>query len=514
MEVHMNKMMKAAAFVLFVLVSVSAFANGQQGGGGRVTPITLLLLGNKPTNGRADAAIAEINKIAGPRIGVELKTQYIEWADWQNQYQLALASGDPNLDLVITATDWLYAWELSRKGGFYPLTPELLKANAPKTWAAIPQSNWDLCTDLGKIWFIPEDQYSQYTNHGMFWRGDWAREGGLNDITKFEDLETYWDIVKKNHPEAYPWDINGAEYLDFGLIGAYMQGKRPVQTIIGLASGNFNIFQYNTSDPYTLVSLYMDGNELVEAARILDRWSKKGFWREDVLNYRGETRNLLLAGLSGSDQHHTQTYLGLREQMDKEQPGSELRMYSWGQENKNINKDLLTHGAMAVNAASRNVEKALQMYDLLRNDKQIYLLYNYGLEGKDYIVKADGKFSRPANYTSSTDAIDTNFWGGRMDSLEPTWDTWWSGRNDFIANLNTFAKVYPLGKFAFDNTKVAAEMAAMGDVCATYIPSIHFGKTGDPDKAVADFRAALIRAGYEKVKAEIQSQLTALKNAK
>jgi putative aldouronate transport system substrate-binding protein len=57
-------------------------------------------------------------------------------------------------------------------------------------------------------------------------------------------------------------------------------------------------------------------------------------------------------------------------------------------------------------------------------------------------------------------------------------------------------------------------MAAMGDICATYIPSIHFGKTGNPEKAVADFRAALKNAGFDKVKAEVQAQLTAFKNAK
>ncbi|MDR2537908.1 MAG: ABC transporter substrate-binding protein [Treponema sp.] len=516
-----TQMMKVMLASILVLVTGGVgvlFASGQQGSSstssGRITPITMLLLGNKPTNGRADAAIAEINKIVGPRIGVELRTQYIEWADWQNQYQLALASGDPNIDLVVTATDWLYAWELTRKGGFYPLTPELLQANAPQTWAAIPQSHWDLCSENGKIWFIPEDQYSQYTNHGMFWRKDWAAAGGLTSVEKFEDLETYWDIVKKNHPEAYPWDINGAEYLDFGLIGAYFYAKKPVQTIIGANAGNFGIFQYNTNDPYTVVSLYMEGNEFLEAARILDRFAKKGFWREDVLNYRGETRNLFLAGLSGSDQHHTQTYNGLREQMDKEQPGSEIQMYWWGKELNNVNKDLLTHGAMAINAASRNVAKALQLYDLLRNDKQIYLLYNYGIEGKDYLVLPDGRFSRPAGYNSSTDALDTNFWAGRMDKFEPQWDTWWSGRTAFVENLNTFAKEYPLGKFAFDPSKVSAEMSAIGEVCATYIPSIHFGKTSDPDKAVADFRAALQRAGYDKVKAELQAQLTALKNAR
>jgi hypothetical protein len=498
------------------VVTGGLFAGGgkESGSAGRVTPITFLLLGNKPTNGRAEAAVAEINKIVGPKIGAELRTQYIEWADWQNQYQLALASGDPNLDLIVTATDWLYAWEIARKGGFYPLTPELIQKNAPQTWAEIPQSHWDLCTENGTIWFIPEDQYSQYTNHGMYWRKDWASEGGIADVATFEDLEKYWDAVKKNHPEAYPWDVNGAEYRDMGLIGGYFMAKHPVQTIIGVATGNYGIFQYNTNDPYTVVSYFMDGNDLLDAAKLFDRWAKKGFWREDVLNYRGETRNLLLAGLSGSDQHHTQTYISLREQTDKEQPGSELQMYYWGKELKNINKDLLTHQALAINAASRNVEKALQLYDLMRNDKQIYLLYNYGIEGKDYLVRPDGRFSRPAGYNSTTDALDTNFWAGRVDKFEPEWDTWWVGRKPFVEQLNTFAKEYPLGKFSFDNTKVAAEMAAVGDVCATYIPSIHFGKTANPEKAVADFRAALKSAGYDKVKAEIQAQLTARKNAR
>jgi hypothetical protein len=424
-----------------------------------------------------------------------------------------MASGDPNLDLIVSATDWLYAWEIARRGGFYSLTPELLQANAPQTWAEIPQSHWDICTENGTIWFIPEDQYSQYTNHGMYWRKDWAREGGIENVSTFEDLERYWDAVKRNHPEAYPWDVNGAEYRDMGLISAYIGGKQPVQGIIGIATGNYGVFQYNTSDPYTVVSYYMDGNELAEAARIFDRFAKKGFWREDVLNYRGETRNLLLAGLSGSDQHHTQTYISLREQMDREQPGSELQMYWWGMENNNVNKDLLTHQVCAVNAASRNVEKALQLYDLMRNDRQIYTLYNYGIEGKDYTVSSDGRFSQPPGYNPTTDALDTNFWAGRVDKFEPVWDTWWTGRVPFVEHLNTFAKDYPLGKFSFDNTNVAAEMAAMGDVCATYIPSIHFGKTSNPDRAVADFRAALRSAGYEKVKAEIQSQLTAYRNA-
>jgi putative aldouronate transport system substrate-binding protein len=230
-----------------------------------------------------------------------------------------------------------------------------------------------------------------------------------------------------------------------------------------------------------------------------------------VLNYRGETQNMLLTGLSGSSQHHTNTYVALREQMDEKQPGSELQMYYWGKEINNVTKDLITHGAMAVYQATKNVEKALQMYDLLRNDKQIYLLFNHGIEGSDYIVGENGTFSRPEGYDLIAGGLGTNFWGGRMDEFEPVWDTWWSGRLAFMEYLGNFAREYPLGKFVFDNSNVSVEMGALGEVISTRFPAIYFGKTGNPVRAVDDFRAALVLAGYDKVKAEIQSQLNELK---
>ncbi|BBH22197.1 hypothetical protein Back11_35420 [Paenibacillus baekrokdamisoli] len=48
-------------------------------------------------------------------------------------------------------------------------------------------------------------------------------------------------------------------------------------------------------------------------------------------------------------------------------------------------------------------------------------------------------------------------------------------------------------------------------VIGEQIPAIIFGKTDDPAKAVNDLREKLKSAGYEKVKAEIQSQLDAFK---
>ncbi len=474
--------------------------------------INMLVLGNKPTNGRMEAALAAENEIFKERINAELSLQYIEWTDWQTNYQLTLARGDGSIDLVITATDWLYAWQLVEKGAFLGMDKSMLEQYAPKTFAAVPDEHWAETMKDGKIWFIPEDQFTQWTNHGMYYRNDWAKEAGITEpITTFEQLEAYYDGVLENHEGVIPWDIGASNNLP-GLLPGYIQNAIDATFILGTETGAYGIFYYDNSDPYTVISPYMDDDVLIDAAVTFDRWAEKGFWREDVLNYTGETRDLMYAGTSASDQHHTQTYVTTtRPNMDEKQPGSDLQMFYWGAANGNVNRDLITHGAMAVSSSSPNPERALMLYDLLRNDEELYRLHNYGIEGVDYIVNENGTLGRPEGYDPTTDSLDTNFWGGRMDEFELEQDFWYDGRLDFFAQLDAVADSYKLSKFAFEQSAVAAEMAALTEVCNQYLTSIAYGKTADPVTAVEEFRAAMKAAGYDKVLAEIQSQLDALK---
>ncbi len=183
--------------------------------------------------------------------------------------------------------------------------------HAPKTWAQVDaDGHWDLTKlDDGQIYFIPEDNFTQYTNHGFFYRGDWAAEAGFPDgeITKFEDFTKYFQWVKDNKPEAYPWDVAGDS--ESALIG-YMQGHTDMQTIQQVSAGNYYPFQTTEADPNTVTSWYMEGDALLEAAELAKEWNEIGVWREDALNYDGDTRELLYAGPSGTDQHHTQTFIG------------------------------------------------------------------------------------------------------------------------------------------------------------------------------------------------------------
>lgn len=475
--------------------------------------VKFVVLGDKPTNGRLEEVLGKVNEKLKEKVNAELEIQYVVWADWQTQYNLLLASGDSTIDLITTATDWLDAWPNVKKGSFLPLTEDMLKTYAPQTWSSVSPEHWNQCKYNDKIYLIPEDNYTQYTNHGMFYRGDWAKAAGLGQINNFTDLGKYFQYVKDNKKDCVPWDVSGTAANGNALAGGYINSNTKNIGIDGIPIGLSALFYGKSKDdPYTLTSPYMEGNTFEDFAVMMQQWAKAGYWREDVLNYDGNSRDLMYAGQSGADQHHSQTYYtGTRPIMDKKQPGSDLQMFPFSEPSKNLTKVVITHGALALGANSKNPERALMVYDLLRNDKEIYRLYNYGIEGKDYLVTDDNKLARPEGFDAAKDGLGTNFWCGRNDNLELTDSTWYAGRDDMIKNYNSYAIEYPYGQFIFDNSKVTTEIAAMADVCAKYVPKIAFGKVDDPKAEVAAFREELKTAGYQKVFDEIQSQLKALK---
>ena len=328
--------------------------------------INMLVLGNKPTNGRLEAMLDKLNPILTEKVNAELEFTYIEWTDWQTQYNLKLLSGDSSLDLICTATDWLYGWENTKKGAFLPLSEDMLKTYAPKTWEQVSaDGDWDICKYNDEIYFIPEDHYTQYTNHGMFYRGDWAKEAGLENgkITKFEDLTTYFQYIKDNKEDVIPWDIAGKNQTG-GILGGYITSKKEYTAFncasVGIYTDFWGVMQ---DDPTTVMSPYVEDDSLYDAAELMKEWNDMGVWRKDVLNFDGDTREEFYAGTTGADQHHAQTYYStIVPNMEKKQPGSDPQFYYWGEENQNVQHPLKEHGACAISANSTHPERALMVY--------------------------------------------------------------------------------------------------------------------------------------------------------
>ena len=473
--------------------------------------LTFLVTGNIPTN-KTNDELKVFNEKLTKAINAEIQIEWIEWTDWQTKYNLALAMQDGTVDLVGTATDWLDAWPNSKNGAFLPLSEDMLKTYCPKTYASVSPEHWNLCKYDGQIYLIPEDNYAQWTNHGFLYRGDWAKEAGLtNGVNSWEDLGTYFQYIKDNKPDVIPWDADGSgsSYSD-QMFGGWISSKTGGINIEGFSAPLF--FGKSTTDPYTLSTFYTEGDDLVNFAKLMKQWADAGYWREDVLNYTGDQKAELEEGLSGAQQHHTQTWKTERYLMEQKQPGSDVGFFWFGKESNTLVSLNITHGALAIAAQSDAPERALMAYDLIRNDQTFYRLFNYGIEGQQYIIDANGYMARPDTYKDDTvDGMSFDYWWGRNDALElRSALTDWPAYDKLMEEYNAVKIDYPYGQVVFNTDDISAELDNLSNVFRTYAPVITFGKEDDPEAYVAEFRQALKDAGIDKVMENVQAQIDAV----
>ncbi len=463
--------------------------------------VSYVILGDKPKNDQFDNALKKVNEIMKQKINAELEWKWVEWADWQTKYNLMLASGEA-LDLITIGTDWLDTWNNAQRGAFLPMD-DLLPKYAPQTWESIPKEDWAESKYNGKIVLIPENDYTQWVNHGLFYREDWAKEAGITEpIANYETMGKYFQFVKDNKPGVVPWDTpgtNNSPFFGFTESNTDMLG-------LPIGTGLLSVFWAKSYDEKYTVDSPIFNEVFVDMAKMMKEWGDKGYWREDNLNYKGDARVQMKAGLSGADEHHTQTYSTLRVEMDKAQPGSELQMFPFSATRKNLLELSITHGGTSIGAHSKNPERALMAYDLIRNNEEIYHLINYGIEGVNYDLK-DGKRAVPAGYDQERDKFYSDFWGGRVDKFEIPTDLTWDRISEVYAVYDTYKKPYPYGQFVFDKSSIEAELTAISQITGELGPAIMYGKAGDPVKAVEQFRSKLKAAGYDKALAEVQRQM-------
>lgn len=475
--------------------------------------LTYLTTGNIPQNNATEEILKELNKVLTRKANAELKIRYVPWDQYIKTYNSIIEAKDGSVDLVCTATDWLDAWPNAQKGLYLPLSRNMIKRNAPMTFATIPQEHWDLCKLDNKIYFIPEDNYAQWINHGFMYRKDWAKEAGLIfGIHSWGDLTQYFEHIRKNRPNVIPWDVKGLS-TDYTAIG-YIVSKSDYIPLEGISTTH--MFGVNKQKFNRIYSPIIEGNEFIEYAKLMRYWASIGVWRENFSETKNtDNRKEFYQGKTAVDQHHTQTwYTIVCPRMTKMQPGSNCSFFWFGEERKNLTRTSITHGAMAISAASKNPERALKVYDLLRNDPECYYLINYGIKGKQYIINKEGYREHPVGYDANKDSFDLNFWWGRNDNLEirdseSSWDKY-----DQITELyNEYAIDSPYTNLVWDLTNISDEVKKLNSLWNEYMPLICFGKADDPEFYVQRFRNELKQAGIETVLNELQMQLNSF-NAK
>lgn len=463
--------------------------------------ITYLTIGDKPTNGMTEEVVKKLNKILLKKVNAKLDIFYVGWNDYLDTYNRVIDSEDLDIDLIATSADWLDAWPNVIEGNFLPMTQEMLATFCPMTYANVKESQWKQCSYEGQIYFIPENEYSQWTNHGFVYRGDIANEAGVTDIKNWEDVTRYLEYVVDNKPDMIPWDADGTTNI-LGL--GYLMSTSKYNPIYEIST--YGIWGAYSDKPGVVISPYYEGQELIEFAKTMKHWNNIGVWRED-LSDAGDNSDEFIDGTTSLDQQHTQMYFtDVRPQMEINQPISDTRFYWFGKESGNLMKDSILHGAMAISSRSKNPEKALMVYDLLRNNEECYRLIRYGIEGRQYVLTEGDKIEKPSGYNDQRDAFLTNFWWGRRDEFEKIDSSYaWDKYYELLEQYDYVAIDYPWDGYNFSSVLSDKRTKAVIEVFNKYIPELSYGQYDvTPEEEVALFREELKSAGFEEVTENIQ----------
>lgn len=467
--------------------------------------IDWLMVGDVPDNGQTDLVLEKINEIMRENLNCELRLSFIGWTEYLSNYNLRLASGEP-LDIVYCA-DWLDA-KMNASRGAYTALDDLLPKYAPNLWRDVTTEEWNQSRDAeGNIFQLPMNNHNFYGLSAMFYRNDWAKEAGFESgIHSFDDMGKYWQWVVDNQPEVIPWNTAG-DCDSNQILNMYMFEKTDCVNCI--PSGSYNIILGESNDnPYQLLNA-VDQDWFMDFAKTMKKWGDAGYWPSDVMSRTGNQTdaNMFQVGKSASWEHQLEQLFNDAVEYEKKLPGSDPQAYVYEEKRGFSYKADATRWADAIAATCDCPERALMAYDRMRYDEELYDLYFYGIKGVQYDLNAEGLRVDPEGYTPAKDGIYFCNNALRNDEYDIERADAWPYKSQYIDMIKPMLIESPYAGFSFDSTPVTAEYTALNEIVARYLPSIIFGKAGDPEKAVNEFRGALQSVGIDRVMEEATRQL-------
>lgn len=449
--------------------------------------LVMYVVSNEPA--KQQELTDNMNKIFKEKLNCTLKINYIGWAEYPNKYPLLFSSGEA-FDMAYAAT-WLNFSALAQKGAFMNLD-ELWPTYAPDNFAMQSETAKQQATIDGHYYCVPT-LLATYAAYGPMWRTDLV-EGTDWDgkMESFEDMERYMDLIKANHPEIEPYDVNsaGSEMDDLFM---YNNGMYAIK-------GSTNDFLFiDPTEENPKLFTYYEYEKTPEFLEMMNRWNEKGFFSKSALSDTDteKTKN----GKAALKIHNIDTFTGLV--IDKPE-------YSFDYANlvKDVSNLSFTQDAMVISNTSKHPERALALWNLITTDREAFDAFFYGIKDVSYELndKGEVKTLDPDNYAASAmwaarttelnrDGIGTP---ERTNELKKEWD----------AYIKDGVGSQKYRSFVLDTSSIETEYAACQNVHQQYWWPLELGYT-DPVSGLKEYQEKMEAAGIEKVREVLQQQLDA-----
>lgn len=473
---------------------------------------------NGPVND-FDRIMSKANEIIEKEINAKLDLILVDGGSYAEKMNLMINSGD-NFDLCFTAS-WggINFFENAAKDAYADLT-DLMPKYAPQSYSRIPEGLWEGVKINGRIYaVINYQQWGVAARKGFAFRKDLAEEvnfdwravKGKPALEALRLTEPFIDASLKNHPDMIGWETSSTYsfFADEPLIW-------DMEVVGDMTTPGWVRF----TEPTKVINQF-ETPEFAEYCNIMRDWYQKGYVRKDGATLKDTSPDRKAAKMIAAVAY------GWPDTVDSEAAGfvnaDTVKMSMCTPETApavfvSTTRTVIpaaagSTAAVAISAKSKNIEKSLELIELLNTNDPLYMLITQGEEGVDYEYTSDGT----AQLIEGKYNFNWNEWQIGQ-SYSPDFTRALYSRNSdgeglqksqsVVYAADREADVSPVTGFTFDPSSVKTQLANCNAVFTEMVPALSSGSV-DPKKALPEFLDRLKTAGVDDIIQEKQTQLDA-----
>lgn len=432
-----------------------------------------------------DADVAEVteamNKLLAERWGIQAKLMFISAGSWSQQSALMMTSDEVDvLPLYPTPLATFVA-----NGQVLPLD-DYLAASSDAMKSVWTEEELSGARINNILYGIPiKKSFSTKVSLVLSEEIVNALNIDVEAISSLEDLEPILEQVKAAYPDIYPLAPQAGSLLTNHW------------TWDGLGDEKY-IGVLDKCGQTTTVQNLFETEDFINFSTLMHSWYTKGLIMSDVLSNTEYGEQMILSGKAFATFYDDPVKSATKGTVLKE------LVPEWTISNA---YSIITYG---INVNSAHPDAAWKLMEAFYTDKDIATLLINGIEGKHYVVNADGTMSYPdgKNYTDISYGGTQQSWLSPNAELTYPLDSYGADYFEKVRESNERSvKSMALG-FSFDAENVSDEYSACITIREKYYNALLAGVM-DPATTLDAVNEELRSAGIDDIIAEKQKQLDA-----
>jgi len=448
---------------------------------------------NIPTEETLASVEEAINAITRDKIGVEVELKPIVIWDYSSTVSLALQGGE-QIDVFQSLGDLSTAISTDM---CLDIT-DIIDTCAPESKALIGDNWLAACMSEGRLYGIPTYKPIALTQM-VIYRQDIADALGIDmsQISSASDLTTILEQVKAAYPDMTP--VAAVNQGNLGLT---------VQNVDYLTDSMYAPKGVLMGDDLNVVDYYATP-EFAALCGMARDWYTKDLVMKDAATTSSTAAELMASGnyfcyIASYSYPEADTAASMEAQCGGFDLGAKMIGSAF------LDTSSINALTWMVASTSKVPESALKFLNLTFTDPDVVNLLIYGLEGRDYVLNADGGMAYPDGQEATTVPYTAQLSCGTLGNFFIMYPMGNVSPDSLAWELeqNKTAKTSVAMGFTFDNSNVKTEYTAVTNVIEQYMYGLVCGSV-DPTTEIPVFLQRLDEAGLGTIIAEKQTQLDA-----